>query len=325
MLTRSDSGIVFMLHRFADPEFPHIAGHDSAAIRSMIGYLRRHRFDLVPLSTLFERARNHEPLNGAIAFTIDDGYRDHAAIGARLFAEFDCPVTTFATTGFLDGSIWFWWDKIDFVFSSTARQSLDVPGVGPAGAVTLRWQTPQERDAARDIFTAACKRMSDAEKHDAISRIAQTAEVALPTRAPAAYAPMSWSEARACEQSGMTFGPHTVTHPILANVPDEQSQFEITESWRRLSAEVVNPVPVFCYPNGDPDRDFGARETATIDAIGLFGAVIGNSGYVTGNDLRDRSDRFYVHRFPMPDTRVDLIQWVTGLEAVKRRIRGRRR
>ncbi len=27
---------------------------------------------------------------------------------------------------------------------------------------------------------------------------------------------MSWDQARLCEERGMTFGPHTVTHPILS-------------------------------------------------------------------------------------------------------------
>src|SRR6476659_3437826 len=92
LLRNSDTGIIFMLHRFPDPELGNASSHDVAAIRAGLAHLRRNRFELISLASLFERARQGERLGGAIAFTIDDGYLDHARIGAPLFAEFDCPV-----------------------------------------------------------------------------------------------------------------------------------------------------------------------------------------------------------------------------------------
>jgi peptidoglycan/xylan/chitin deacetylase (PgdA/CDA1 family) len=323
LLRGSDAGVVFMLHRFADPEFPGRPGHDTETLRRMFTYLRRRRFELVPLTTLFERAERREPLNGAIAFTIDDGYLDHASVGAPIFAEFDCPVTTFLTTGFLDGEVWFWWDKIEFVLRSTQRNAIEL-SVG--GAVEgLTWQTDAERDAAQARVVAACKRIPDTEKHEAIRRLAAAADVELPARAPAMYAPMSWSDAKRCEASGMTFGPHTVTHPILSRTSDDQSRFEIEESWTRLSSQVNRPVPVFCYPNGEREHDFGDREAKTLAGAGLTGAVVGGFGYATGATIRERHDRFFIPRFPIPDNHVDLVQYVSGLERVKARIRSLRR
>lgn len=39
-----------------------------------------------------------------------------------MFAEFDCPFTTFLTTGFLDRTLWFWWDRIEYVFCHAVRR-----------------------------------------------------------------------------------------------------------------------------------------------------------------------------------------------------------
>lgn len=325
LLSHRDEGVVLMLHRFSDPTLGGHAGHDVAAIRQMLGYLRRRRFELVPLATLFDRAERGEPLHGAIAFTIDDGYLDHATIGAPAFAEFDCPVTTFVTTGFLDGTLWFWWDKIEFIFNSTRCQQISVQMGDSARPLMHEWHTSAQRDAARDAFTWACKFLSDEEKHAAIARLAEAANVEISASAPRAYAAMSWTDARRCEQTGMTFGPHTVTHPILSRVTDAQSRFEIQESWQRLSSEVTRPDPIFCYPNGEPGRDFGDREATTIGLIGLRGAVVGSRGYAIGDRLRDARDRFFVPRFPVTGIQGDLIQCVTGLERLKERIRARRR
>jgi peptidoglycan/xylan/chitin deacetylase (PgdA/CDA1 family) len=136
---------------------------------------------------------------------------------------------------------------------------------------------------------------------------------------------MSWTDAKRREASGMTFGPHTVSHPILSRTSDEQSRFEIEESWRRLSTEVSRPVPVFCYPNGEREQDFGDREAGTLAKTRLRGAVVGGFGYATGDEIRENHDRYFVPRFPIPDNQVDLVQYISGLERVKARIRERRR
>ncbi len=114
---------IFMLHRFPVPELG-VEGHDLAALRRNLAYLRKERYDLISLEEMFRRFREGVPLKKAIAFTIDDGYFDNAHIGGPVFAEFDCPVTTFVTTGFLDGKIWFWWDKLTTIFERTRRREL---------------------------------------------------------------------------------------------------------------------------------------------------------------------------------------------------------
>ena len=60
------------------------------------------------------------------------------------------------------------------------------------------------------------------------------------------------TELRRTAKLGATFGPHTVTHRILSLAPDEDCQWEIQESYRRLRQETDAWVPVFCYPNGEP-------------------------------------------------------------------------
>jgi peptidoglycan/xylan/chitin deacetylase (PgdA/CDA1 family) len=322
LLRGSDTGIVFMLHRFPDQALGNDASHDIRALREWLAYFRRRKLELIPLATMFERAAAGEPLHGAVAFTIDDGYRDHATVGAPLFAEFDCPATTFVTTGFLDGAVWFWWDKIEYVLRTTHHRKLSVHLSDARSPLVIEWNSDGERGIAQERLIEAFKRIPEEEKTAGIARLASTAEVELSARPPAVYAPMTWSEARKCESTGMTFGPHTVTHPILARTSDAQSKFEIEESWRRLSAEVAHPVPVFCYPNGQPS-DFGEREEQTIAGLGLRGAVVGSPGYATGDSIRGQPSRYRVRRFGMPgDTGgfAQVVQFVTGIEMLKERL-----
>ena len=55
-------------------------------------------------------------------------------------------------------------------------------------------------------------------------------------------------------------GAHTQTHPILANESDENSEKEISDSFKGLQSILGHEIKYFAYPNGYPDFDFGQRE-----------------------------------------------------------------
>ena len=94
-LLLDNRGTIFVLHRFHDEEFG-TPGHDPASVRRLLAFLRRERFEILSLRELFRRLEDlDDPLRGAVAFTIDDGYIDQATIGAPIFGEFDCPATIF--------------------------------------------------------------------------------------------------------------------------------------------------------------------------------------------------------------------------------------
>jgi peptidoglycan/xylan/chitin deacetylase (PgdA/CDA1 family) len=314
-----DGATIFMLHRFGGNGSP-VGSLDPARLRRALDYLRRNRYELLSLTELFQRLRGDTPrLRGAVAFTIDDGYLDQAEIAAPIFREFDCPVTTFITTGFLDGDLWLWWDKVEYVFANARQKLIEVT----LGHESFQYHiTPDSRRAGMSAdFIERCKALRDEEKHRAIAALALEAEIDLPEAAPPAYAPMSWDHLRACEAQGMTFGPHTVTHPILSRTRPERAAWEITESWNRLKAEARNPVPIFCYPNG-LSADFGDRDIEIIRKAGFLGALTAECGFADAAAFaRGGDEPFRVKRFPFPDDLALVVQYVSGVERLKRAVR----
>lgn len=312
---------IFMLHRFRDLDRG-IEGTDPALVRRGLALLRRRRYALLSLGDLFRRLKGEgEPLRRAVAFTIDDGYAEQAEVAGPIFAEFDCPVTTFVTTGFLDGQLWFWWDRIAWVFRETRRQHFEVE-LG-SSREELAWDSPERRAAVAEAFIQRCKTVSDAEKHVAILRLAAAAEVTMPDTPPPDCAPMSWDQVRACEARGMSFGPHTVTHPILSRTDAAQSRREILDSWTRLREEARDPVPIFCYPNGGW-KDFGPGEIANLREAQLEGAVVGEWGLADSREFNgaDADAAFRVRRIPFPEDVPHLVQYVSGVERAKLALRG---
>jgi peptidoglycan/xylan/chitin deacetylase (PgdA/CDA1 family) len=310
---------IFCLHRLHDVDRG-TPGHDLQTLRAILARLRRERYALVGLEDLFRGlGEGDQRMSRAVAFTLDDGYVDQAELAGRVFGEFDCPATVFVVTGFLDGQLWLWWDRIEYILRHATRPMLEVE----LGGSVLRYTADEGggyRSAQAD-FTERCKQVPDEEKEAAILRLVAAAEVDVPKRPPPDYAPMSWADLRACEQRGLTFGPHTVTHPVLSRTSDDRSHCEITQSWTRLAREARAPLPIFCYPGGQP-WEYGPRERATVRELGAIGAVAGLQMHVTSRVFqRDPDARFEVPRFGYPADPRAVLQYASGLERVKRIVR----
>ena len=313
---------IFMLHRFRHPGRPH--GHDVATLRRRLADFRRDGVDFVSLERVVKCVRDGEPLpRRAVVFTVDDGYVDFASSGAAAFAEFDCPVTMFVATGFIDRQCWYWWDQVEWALTHTMKRSVDVP----LGAETLHyaWTSTGEARTCAQALVMRMERVREEEKHAAIARLAASLEVQIPERVPDEFAPMTWDQMRALSAGGgVTFGPHTVTHPILAQTSDAQSEYEITESWRRLREESgVARVPVFCYPNGS-DYALTMREVATMKRAGLDAALTTFHGYIddSAHGLGPNAP-FLMHRVGYADDELDYRQAASGFDRAKLLLRTR--
>lgn len=55
-------------------------------------------------------------------------------------------------------------------------------------------------------------------------------------------------------QSGVQFGAHTATHPLLVYEEDSVVQRELLESKLAVEAKLGTEVRAFAYPNGNWDR-----------------------------------------------------------------------
>jgi peptidoglycan/xylan/chitin deacetylase (PgdA/CDA1 family) len=94
------------------------------------------------------------------------------------------------------------------------------------------------------------------------------------------------------------FAPHSLTHPMLNRLDAAAARTEILQSWVDLRREVLDPTPVFGYPNGSFDS-FGPREISMVRESGMTGAVAFNRRYVDPQRC-DPEERYRLSRFPAP-------------------------
>lgn len=313
-LTGSHASI-FMLHRFFCRERG-VEGHDPSVIRAILSTLRREQFSLVSLREIFRRLKEGRPLGRAVAFTIDDGYFDHAQVAAPIFEEFGCPLTMFLVSGFMDGKLWLWWDQVQYIFENTPHRVLEIT----VGEDTFRYELESlaARDRAAHDLSSWYQRTADGDVATFVASLAEMADVEVPGRAPERFAPLSWDEARALERRGIDFGIHTVSHPRLAGLTKEMSAWEIEACWKRLREELSDPLPVLCYPFGK-GTDFGTREVSFVSQMHLAGAVTASSGNLS--EHYDSEELCALPRYPTQNDILNVLQCSTGLETIKSWIR----
>jgi peptidoglycan/xylan/chitin deacetylase (PgdA/CDA1 family) len=109
---------------------------------------------------------------------------------------------------------------------------------------------------------------------------------------------MTWDEIRAHAEDGVDVGAHTVSHPHLCTLGEEELRRELRESKAEIETELGRPCPDFAYPYGEHDE----RVRAAVRAAGYKRAYV----------LRERSADEYALR------RVDLYRRHTPVRALLR-------
>jgi peptidoglycan/xylan/chitin deacetylase (PgdA/CDA1 family) len=74
---------------------------------------------------------------------------------------------------------------------------------------------------------------------------------------------MDAAELRSMAEAGLTIGAHTLTHPLLSEVSEDEARRELTEGRARLEDIVGRPVRHLSYPNPGA----GAQHNAAVRAI----------------------------------------------------------
>jgi peptidoglycan/xylan/chitin deacetylase (PgdA/CDA1 family) len=253
---------ILMYHNFSGPGATESDALNVEAARRQFEYLRRH-FRVVPLLHIAEQVASKKDLDRhAVALTIDDGRRNCYEFLFPLLKEFDLPATFFVVSSFVRGEDWIWTDKVLWLSEQSRRSEELAPGKLEPVFKSLNGMRPEARDAR-------------------IEAMAATAEISIPQQAPAKYAACSWSELREMADSGlMEIGSHTVAHPILSSITDEESWWELTESRRQIEEGIRGTVRSFCFPNGMPG-DYRPSQVRQLADAGYTCSVVAHFGLVS--------------------------------------------
>ncbi len=261
-LTRPRRFLILCYHRVNDDGHPFFTGTPVALFRKQMEALRRH-FTVRPLAELADRARRDELPRNGVAVTFDDGYRDNFTNAFPVLRTLGLPATIFLTTDAVDRNALLWHDSMFDAFHRTRKTEARFENEPLALA-------PGERGASLSRVLGRLRRSSPLERDRLVEDLLR--ELAIEPGVPPGWEKLSWQEVREMASQGISFGAHTLDHPILTFAGPEETRRQIGESKRRIESELGSEVTMFAYPNGAA-ADFDRTTERIVEEEGLSLAV----------------------------------------------------
>jgi peptidoglycan/xylan/chitin deacetylase (PgdA/CDA1 family) len=270
---------ILIYHRVNDEQDPFLGATRVNAFRQQMEFVAKH-FPIVSLDDIASGGWRNRGEKFCVALTFDDGYRDNYLNAFPILKALNIPATIFLTTGCVQDGKLPWYDQVALAFKLTARKSLDWDQhAAPSGTMesaearirkmlsTLEWlwglSTDDRVQSLPELFKA----------------LRVSPEPNLPNFM------LNWTEIREMSKNGISFGAHTVTHPVLSHCKTEDMENEIVESKKTIERNLKQPVNHFAYPFGRYG-DFSDDAKKTLRAGGFQTAVTTIPGYNrVGDDL----------------------------------------
>ncbi|HEV2580658.1 MAG TPA: polysaccharide deacetylase family protein [Ktedonobacteraceae bacterium] len=252
--------------------------HQASAsnLRDHLLYLRRH-YRLLHLEAALEELYGAQPPNKRLndrrmplVLTFDDGYRDNYTHAFPLAQALQVPMTIFLVPGYIRSGERFWWLEGKRLAASVTTDEATIDGR------IYRLSQPGERDALAHAIDTRLRSATSVEQREALLREVRQALRIRDEVIPGEEGerPMTWTEAREMDASAwVSFGAHTMHHPVLAALADPlEIRREVEECRRVLEQELGHQVRAFAYPIGKPEH-FGERGVQAVKSAGYTWAV----------------------------------------------------
>jgi peptidoglycan/xylan/chitin deacetylase (PgdA/CDA1 family) len=205
---------------------------------------------------------------GTIAITFDDGFYDNIKYALPIFKKYNIPATIYITTRCLDDRELFWPSRTMYLFSNTTQSKLEDREFLKR---TIRLETPEQRNEARLLVNQVCECLPGVERARWLSLLEKELQTNHAKDIPAIM--MRSSQVRELLNCGIIVGSHTMTHPNLCKMSDEDAWEELKTSKQELEKLTGIESRHFSYPNPFSQPHCDERVISLVKKAGYETAV----------------------------------------------------
>ncbi len=263
---------ILSYHRVNDEGDPFFPSLSTEVFERQMAFVAR-AYIVLTVEELVERMRHRTLPRNALAITFDDGYRDNFTHAAPILARHGLPATVFVVTGALAGGEPLWFDRLALSFKHTRADTWSAPW-----GETMPLGTQAQRLAALWRALSHLKRQANGERQRSFEETLGT--LGAGDERLLKNLMLGWDDVQALAGLGVTIGAHTVTHPVLSQLPAVEARAEIVESARMIEAACGRRPRAFAYPNGRFE-DYGPAVAALVREAGFSCAVTTTFGVNT--------------------------------------------
>ena len=235
--------------------------------------LRRSDLDLVSLDEMHRRLAEGDFSRRFVCLTFDDGYRDTLQVAYPMLKREGIPFAVYVATTFPDRLGELWWLVLEAVIARNNRIGLNIAGRNQ----TFDCSTASEKSALYDeLYWWLRARPTEAELREVIRNLA--ACYAVDVAGFCNELCMGWEElAELASDPLVTIGAHTITHPMLAKLPEKSARSEMDLSRSVIEAALAKRPEHLSFPVGDR-TSAGPREFSIAAELGFKTAVTTRPG-----------------------------------------------
>ena len=255
-------------------------------LRRHLLYLRRH-YRMLHLEEALEELylcgktkKQRLDRRTPLVLTFDDGYRDAYTHGFALAQELQIPITIFLIPGYIESSDRFWWLEGRRLAHHATIDEVTLSGC------TYHLGNGEERDLLAQKIDGCLRHASSVVAREAfLKEMRDLLRVPADAHWDGASRPLTWAEVHEMAQSELvSFGAHTMYHPILAYLSDTaELQREVGECRSILEQHLGRPVRTFAYPVGRSEH-IGEEALQAVRTAGYTWAVTTTNGFSSPKD-----------------------------------------
>ncbi|WP_201497178.1 polysaccharide deacetylase family protein [Psychrobacter arenosus] len=270
------SGIatIFALHRVADFNPKSLTADLNVSpkfLENFIIELKQKGYDFISIDDLYNILVNQEDVKNKVLFTLDDGYLDNYTIAYPIFKRHQVPFTVYLTTNFADHKAILWWYSLERLILGHDEIVLS------DGAKYSCLNAKQHREAFKHIR----QRILDLNQSNLEEELnALFSNYQIDWLSDVRSLAMDWDDVIELNKDDLaTIGGHTLGHPVISQLSDEQLYDEIVLSNQIITQRINSPVEHFAYPYGRKQHA-SHREFDLITSLGLKTAVTTRKGNI---------------------------------------------
>jgi peptidoglycan/xylan/chitin deacetylase (PgdA/CDA1 family) len=269
--------LVFTCHRVAPLDPSGLPANEGLKVSPgfLELFVRRFRsagYRFVCLDELAEAVKARSATRGLVALTFDDGYRDNLDVALPLLEGMEVPFTVFVACAMVDGTAFLWWYALEAFLKSRSWVRLADGRSLPCGTAQERERTFME---IRDMVLG--KDMGEVRSF--LDHLLPGFGSEVPSE-PVSCSLMDRTDVKRMSQSRFaTIGSHTVTHPNLAALTDNEVRTELSESKEYFQQITGKQIRHLAFPFGGP-LEAGDREYRLAFETGYVTAATTNAGSV---------------------------------------------
>lgn len=258
-----------------------------------MSYVKKN-YNVISFSQLVNAQDKAEDLpENSLIITFDDGFDDNYTNAFPILKKYSLPATIFISTGYMAKKETFWFDWVVYVVKKIKQKKL----VLDDGKISFDLADDvHQRQLVGEKLLEYLKTIDNKRRKAILDELEIISNMKMSDGCPFSR-PLSWQQVKEMSENNIEFGSHSVNHPILSKLSDDDLMRELSESKKHIEDMLgVNCLSI-AYPVGG-ESAYSMKVMKFVHQIGYKMAASYKHGVSSEiEDERFQLKRLHVERY----------------------------